>query len=96
MIRWLIDDEIEEVKAYVSTLHKTNEKDEPIEVDDNAVCLLKSKSGIYGTLTASWTYYGNEDNSTVLYCTNGVMKIYDNPEYPIEITKRTGKKSSIR
>jgi UDP-N-acetylglucosamine 3-dehydrogenase len=92
LIRWLIDDEIEEVKAYVSTLHKTNEKDEPIEVDDNAVCLLKSKSGIYGTLTASWTYYGNEDNSTVLYCTNGVMKIYDNPEYPIEITKKNREK----
>lgn len=46
LIRWLIDDEIIEAKAYVTTLHKTNEKDEPIEVDDNAICLLKSKTGI--------------------------------------------------
>jgi len=92
LIRWLIDDEIVEVKAYVSTLHKTDEKDEPIEVGDNAVCIMKSKTGIYGTLTASWTYYGAEDNSTVLYCTNGVMKIYDNPEYPIEITKKNREK----
>lgn len=92
LIRWLIDDEIVEVKAYVSTLHKTNDKDEPIEVDDNAVCLLKSKTGIYGTLTASWTYYGDEDNSTVLYCTDGVMRIYDNPEFPVEITKKNREK----
>ncbi|HOL91947.1 MAG TPA: Gfo/Idh/MocA family oxidoreductase [Clostridiales bacterium] len=92
LIRWLIDDEIVEVKAYVATLDKKNEDNEPIEVDDNALCLLKSKSGIYGTLTASWTYYGSEDNSTVLYCTNGVMKIYDDPEFPIEITKKNREK----
>jgi UDP-N-acetylglucosamine 3-dehydrogenase len=92
LIRWLIDDEIVEVKAYVTTLDKTNDKDEPIEVDDNAVCLLKSRKGILGTLTASWTYYGAEDNSTILYCSEGVMKIYDNPYFPIEITKKNGEK----
>jgi predicted dehydrogenase len=92
LIRWLIQDEIVEAKAYVTTLDKTNDKDEPIEVDDNAVCVLKSEKGIYGTLTASWTYYGAEDNSTVLYCSNGVMKIYDNPEFPIEVTKKNREK----
>lgn len=92
LIRWLIDDEIVEAKAYVATLDKTNDKDEPIDVDDNAVCLLKSRNGIYGTLTASWTYYGAEDNSTVLYCSGGVIKIYDNPEFPIEITKKNREK----
>lgn len=92
LIRWLISDEIEEVKAFVSTLDKKNEKGELIEVDDNAVCVLKSKTGIVGTLTASWTYYGDEDNSTVLYCTNGVMRIYDNPDFPIVITKKNKEK----
>ena len=93
LIRWLTDDEIVEVKAYVTTLDKKNEKGELIEVDDNAICLLKSKSGICGTLTVSWTYYGEEDNSTVLYCTDGIMKIYDNPEFPIEIIKKNGEKA---
>jgi UDP-N-acetylglucosamine 3-dehydrogenase len=92
LIRWLIGDEFKEAKAYVTTLDKMNDKDQPIDVDDNAVCLLKSKKGIYGVLTASWTYYGAEDNSTVLYCTNGVMKIYDNPEFPIEVTKKNREK----
>lgn len=92
LIRWLIGDEIEEVKAYVATLDKKNDKGEPIEVDDNSVCLLKSKTGIVGTLTASWTYYGEEDNSTVLYCSKGVMRIYDNPDFPIVVTKKNGEK----
>lgn len=88
LIRWLIDDEIDEVKAFVSTLDKKNDKGELIEVDDNAVAVLKSKSGIIGTLTASWTYYGEGDNSTVLYCSEGIMKIYDNPDFPIVISKK--------
>ncbi|MCX8131809.1 MAG: Gfo/Idh/MocA family oxidoreductase [Clostridia bacterium] len=92
LIRWLIDDEIEEVKAFVGTVDKRNEKGSLIEVDDNAVCILKSKKGIIGTLTASWTYYGGEDNSTILHCSNGTMKIYDNPEYPITVTKKSGEK----
>jgi UDP-N-acetylglucosamine 3-dehydrogenase len=92
LIRWIIDDEIDEVKAYVSTVDKTNDKGELIEVDDNAVAILKSKTGITGTLTASWTYYGDEDNSTVLYCSNGVMRIYDNPDFPIVVTKKNREK----
>lgn len=92
LIRWLIGDEIVEAKAFVTTLDKINDKGEKIEVDDNAVCVLRSQNGIYGTLTASWTYYGAEDNSTVLYCSNGVMKIYDNPEFPIEVTMKNREK----
>lgn len=92
LIRWLINDEFVEAKAYVTTLDKTNEKNEIIDVDDNAVCVLKSKKGIIGTLTASWTYYGAEDNSTVLYCSNGIMKLYDNPEFPIEVIKKNREK----
>ena len=42
-------------------------------------------NGIVGTMTASWSYYGEEDNSTVLYGTEGIMKIYSNPKFAIEI-----------
>jgi predicted dehydrogenase len=92
LIRWIIDDEIDEVKAYVTTVDKKNDKGELIEVDDNAIAALRSKTGITGTLTASWTYYGDEDNSTVLYCSNGVMRIYDNPDFPIVVTKKNREK----
>lgn len=70
LIRWLLDDEVVEVSAFVENLDKGYST-----VDDNAVCLLRMKSGAIGTLTASWTYYKGEDNSTVLYCENGVIKI---------------------
>ncbi len=92
LIRWLIGDEITEVMALVTTLDKKGPGGELIGVDDNAFCILKSKTGITGTMTASWTNYGRENNSTVLYCSGGVMKIYDNPDFPIEITKRNGEK----
>lgn len=93
LIRWLIDDEIEEVFASVTTLDKKGNDGELIEVDDNAMCILRSKTGIVGTLSASWTNYGPEDNSTILYCSEGVMRIYDNPDNPIEIDKKSGEKT---
>jgi UDP-N-acetylglucosamine 3-dehydrogenase len=70
LIRWLLDDEVLDVAAFVGTLHK-----EGTDVDDNSICLLRMRSGIFGTLAASWTYYKGEDNSTILWCENGVMKI---------------------
>jgi len=93
LIRWIIGDEIEEVTAVVTTLDKRGHTGELIEVDDNAFCILRSKAGIIGTLTASWTNYGDEENSTILFCSNGVMKIYSNPDFPIEIVKKNGEKA---
>ena len=75
MIRWLLDDEVAEVSAFVENLDKGG-----ASVDDNAVCLLRMRSGAIGTLTASWTYYKGEDNSTVIYCENGVLKIGTEPD----------------
>ncbi|WDU82367.1 hypothetical protein [Caloramator sp. Dgby_cultured_2] len=47
----------------------------------------EDKKGVLGTGTFSWTYYGDEDNNTILYCQKGILKIYDNPEFPIIIDK---------
>lgn len=69
-IRYLLNDEVADVASFIGTLHK-----EGTEVDDNATCLLRMKSGAIGTLVASWTQYRGGDNSTILWCENGVMKI---------------------
>jgi UDP-N-acetylglucosamine 3-dehydrogenase len=74
LIRWMLDDEVAEVAAFVDTLDKKD-----TDVDDNAVCLFRMNSGAIGTMAASWTYYGSEDNSTVLYCEKGVIKIGTDP-----------------
>ena len=36
-------------------------------------------------MTASWTYYGAEDNSTILYGTKGIMRICDDPAAAIKV-----------
>jgi predicted dehydrogenase len=92
LVRWLIEDEIEEVMAMVMTLDKKGPDGKPIEIDDNAMCVLQSKTGIRGTLTAGWSNYGVKDDWTVIYCAEGVIKLYCNPEYPLEIIKRNGER----
>ncbi|MFD2611263.1 Gfo/Idh/MocA family protein [Paenibacillus gansuensis] len=74
LIRHLLSDEVSEVGAFVGTIHK-----EGTDVDDNATCILRMRSGAIGTLTASWTYYKGGDNSTIIWCENGVLKIDTDP-----------------
>ncbi len=69
LIRWLLNDEVSEVSAMYGTLHKNT------NVDDHAVITIKTHKGAIGTLTASWTYYPNENNSTIIYCEKGTLKI---------------------
>lgn len=85
LIRWLLTDEVAQVAAFVGTLHK-----EGTDVDDNATCLLRMKSGATGSLVASWTYYKGQDNSTVLWCENGVIKIDTDPNDQVIVELRDG------
>lgn len=90
LVHYLLDDEIEYVSAFQGSLDKMDENGEPIEVCDNIVCNLKTRKGRLGTASFSWTYYGEEDNSTILYCENGIVKIYHDPEYQIEVMTKEG------
>ena len=92
LIHYLLDDEIEQVSAFQGALDKVNEHGEPIEVCDNIVCCLKTKKGRLGTATFSWTFYGEEDNSTIIYCEKGILKIYHSEEYQIEVIYKNGEK----
>lgn len=77
LVRYLLGEEIVEVGAFVNTLAKEN-----TDVDDNAVCILKSESGIIGTLAASWSYY-HADNSTIIYGEKGILRLEDDPQYSL-------------
>jgi predicted dehydrogenase len=90
LIHYLLDDEIEDVHSYYGTLDKVDENGKPIEVCDNVVCALKTQKGRLGTASFSWTYYGSEDNSTIIYCQLGILKIYHDPNAPLIIEKRDG------
>jgi predicted dehydrogenase len=92
LLHYLLDDEIEQVSAFQGALDKVDENGKPIEVCDNIVCSLKTKKGFLGTASFSWTYYGEEDNSTVVYCQKGILKIYHNDQYQIEVLAKNGEK----
>ncbi|WP_077325559.1 Gfo/Idh/MocA family protein [Virgibacillus siamensis] len=85
LIRFLLDEEIAEVGALVETAAKEN-----IDVDDNAVCILKTKSGIVGTLTASWSYVSAEDNSTIIYGENAILRLEDDPVNSLIVQYKNG------
>ncbi|WP_227994906.1 Gfo/Idh/MocA family protein [Oceanobacillus sp. CFH 90083] len=92
LLFYLLDDEIISLHSYAATLDKVDENGQPIEVNDNVVCILKTAGGSIGTATFSWTYYGEENNSTTIYCQQGILKIYQDKHYPLVIEKKNGEK----
>ncbi len=90
LIYYITGQKIVKTSAVVTTLDKKLPDGKPISVDDNAFCIYTLESGAVGTMHVSWTNYGVEDNSTKLYCTDGVIRLYDDPKYSLIIEKRNG------
>ncbi|MBA9025906.1 MULTISPECIES: Gfo/Idh/MocA family protein [Bacillaceae] len=85
LMRYLLG-EFTEVGAFIETSAKNN-----TEVDDNAICILRTKSGIIGTLTASWAYVTGGDNSTIIYGEKGNLRLEADPEYSLIEEYQDGK-----
>lgn len=90
LIQFLTSQRVVRTTARVTTLDKKDASGALIGVDDNAICIYEMSGGAFGTMTASWTHYGAEDNSTVLYGTKGIMRIYDDPAHSITVKLATG------
>jgi len=90
LIHFLTGQRIVETTARLHTLDKLNIDGEPISVDDNAFCIYRLEDGAVGTMHVSWTFYGPEDNSTIIYGTKGIMRIYDDPAYAIRVNTFDG------
>lgn len=85
LIRYILNEEMTEVGAFVETSAKTFSN-----VDDCAVCMLKSESGIIGTLAASWSYVSKEDNSTIIYGEKATLRLEDDPTYSLILQYKNG------
>lgn len=74
LLRYVLGEEFVEVAGFVETSAK-----DFADVDDNAVCILKTESGLVGTLAASWAYNAGEDNSTIIYGEKAILRLEDDP-----------------
>lgn len=90
LIQYLLSQHVVETTAKLMTLDKEDADGNKIGVDDNAFCIYKMSGGVVGTMTASWTFYGEEDNSTIIYGSNGMLRIYDDPEHSIVLIEKNG------
>ena len=75
LVQYLLGEEMKEVQAVRAVLDKIDAAGNPVRVEDNAVVLCRMASGVIGTVTVSWTYYGEEDNDTVIYGSKGTLEI---------------------
>lgn len=92
LLRWLLDDEFCEVTAMLGTVDKRDANGELIGIDDNGMCILKTRGGVMGILGAGWTCYSGEENGTVIYGQKGVMRLNEDPEYTIVVERSDGEK----
>lgn len=90
LIHYLTGDVITGVTADFGTLDKKYPDGSPVDVDDNAFCLYRTRGGAIGSMQVSWTFYGDEDNSTVIYGTKGVIRCYDDPRYSLIVEGTDG------
>jgi predicted dehydrogenase len=101
LLRFILDDDFTEATALIDTLAKTFPSGELINVEDNAICILRTAKGAMGTVITSWTYQV-EENKTTVYGEKGVLEIYADPDFPLIVHHdhetdeyyRLGKKST--
>lgn len=90
VIHYLLDEPIAAVTAMLGTVDKRYPDGGLIDVDDNALCIYRTQSGVMGQMHVSWTNYGSEDNATRIYTTRGVLRLYDDPEYSLIFERPDG------
>jgi UDP-N-acetylglucosamine 3-dehydrogenase len=97
LMRYLLNEEFVEVSAQIGTRNKRYSDGRLIDVDDNAMMLLRTQSGVMGTIIISWTNYGDgEANYTVIYCEKGAMMISVDPVYRVVVRYENGEEERYK
>jgi predicted dehydrogenase len=91
LLRWLLEDEFVEVTAMCETLQKKH-----CDVEDTAFCTLRTQKGLLGQMFAGWIHKPGSDNSTIIYCEKGILRLEDDPEFTVIAELATGEKHCIR
>lgn len=91
LIQYLTGSDFEEVFSYTPTLAKTKMDGSLIDVDDNAFTIAKLSNGEVGVIITSWTSASGNDRMTMLFGSEGVIKIYGE-DYPLVLERSNGNK----
>ena len=94
-MRFLLNDEVGEIAAkrgYIKTVERRG-----IEscVDNNAAYILRMQKGAVGTVTASWTCYGEEKNFVIIFGSEGTMLIEHPFSGKVRIMMKDGAEKEI-
>lgn len=92
LVHYLTGQNAVSVTAFADTLDKKKSDGTFIDVEDNAFCIYQLSKGAAASVSVSWSCYGEEDNSTVIYGSQGTMKIFAEREHAIVIEQRSGQK----
>ena len=87
LLYFLTGQRVTEARAKLATLEKQDASGNPIPVDDNAIAIFTLSNGAVGTMMASWSFHGAEDNSTALYGKSGMITIYSDPDHQVVVTR---------
>jgi predicted dehydrogenase len=91
LIRWLLDDDFVQATAMFGTLQKKK-----CDVEDTAFCVLRTAKGLLGQVFAGWVFQPGSENSTVIYCEKGMLRLEDDPDFTVIGALASGEKRCIR
>ena len=77
LVDYLFDAHIEEVQAFTPTIDKSYAGGQKIDAEDHALINVKLSNGLAGLIWISWCNYGEAENETVVYGTNGTLKTFE-------------------
>ena len=92
VLGYLLGEPFIRVGAIAGTRDKCDAEGRLVDVYDNAVCVLESRSGVMGTLNLSYSNYGPMENGTVYYCQKGVLRVQYSPDCALEVIMDSGEK----
>lgn len=79
LLCWLLDQQIVEVGAFGQTFEK------PTPASDTVICALRFSGGALATVQVSWAFHPDWENSLVIRCEHGVLRIPTDVNEPLLI-----------
>ncbi len=92
LIPYLFDSPIKAVDALTAAIDKRFSDGSLINAPDHAMINAELENGMVGTIWISWCDYGRTERQTMVYGTEGTMRIYEEPG--IVVHTRSGEKKT--